>query len=104
MTNKKINYDTFSERRLLNNLENARNKISTLSSKIKALDKRRNVWISKEVEIKKALANKYIPNDETIKALQESIANEGQGEIIEADENTALNFHRQMKAELENES
>lgn len=104
MTATKIDYDTFSERRLLNTLANARSKISTLSSEIKALDKRRDVWISKEFEIKKALANKYIPNDETIRALRESKENEGKGEIIEADENTALNFHMQMKAELENES
>lgn len=85
MTATKIDYDAFSERRLLNTLANARSKISTLSSEIKALDKRRNVWISKEFEIKKALANKYMPNDETIKALQECEQMSQDDDIIEPD-------------------
>ncbi len=57
-----------------------------------------------ETQVKKALDEKYMPNDETIRAMEESIANEGQGEVVDASEFSVFDFHKKMLKEIENEN
>lgn len=64
------NYSNYSERRLLDNLASARNKITLIQNEKKALEKKLNAWLEKESKIKKALKEKYVPNKETIKAMK----------------------------------
>ncbi len=79
-------YETLSEQRLLSTLANARDKIAHIKNEKKALDKRLNSWLLKEAQIKKALDERYVPNDETIRAMKESKQNGANGDIIEVEE------------------
>ena len=49
------------------------------------MDKRRSAWLLKELEIKQALANKYMPNDETIQAMRECEQISQDDDIVKSD-------------------
>ena len=87
----KVDYSTYTHEMLFKELDSTSEQIANLQGK--------------KAQIEQALRQKpEIPNDETIKALRDSISGEGQGEVVEASKFSAYDFHQQMLAELENEN
>ncbi len=91
----KVDYSTYTHEMLFKELDSTSEQIAKLDKQIENLQ-------GKKAQIEQALADKYEPNDETIKALRESI--NGEGQVVEASEFSAYDFHQQMLAELENEN
>ena len=97
MTAKAVDYSKYTHEMLFKELDST-------SEQIAKLDSQRENLQDKKAQIEQALAGKHAPNDETIKALRECVANEGQGEIVDASEFSVFEFHQRMLKELENEN
>lgn len=84
---KAIDYSVYNEEALFMELNSTKEQIAELESK--------------KSQIERALKEK--PNDETIRAIQESMSGE-QGELVDASDFSVFKFHQQMMKELENEN
>ena len=84
---KAIDYSVYNEEALFMELNSTKEQIAELESK--------------KSQIEQALKEK--PNDETIRAIQESMS-DGQGELVDASDFSVFKFHQQMMKELENEN
>lgn len=84
---KAIDYSVYNEEALFMELNSTKEQIAELESK--------------KSQIERALKEK--PNDETIRAIQESMSG-GQGELVDARDFSVFKFHQQMMKELENEN